>query len=130
MAVALMLGSLTVSFAGSSHPLPLTEEACSGTAPASTDCSTGSHPYWGVASSLTCGFEAGYVGTVASAMVYATGFRAITCMRHADGTLEGGQFGDGPDPDLLSSVTHLCESLDAGTMTPGGSGFWTCGITH
>lgn len=112
------------------HDLPLTEESCTGDAPIVVECTTGDHTWFGVGHTMTCGFEAEFVGSVVSWFEYPGGFHAIRCTRYANGTLQGDQFGSGPGPALLSTVTHRCASFEPASFTPGGSGHWTCSITH
>lgn len=128
--LALVLTLPLAAPAALAHDLPLTEASCGGTAPFVTSCTTGDHLWFGVGHTLFCGFEQSYVGTVVSWFEYAGGMGGISCTRYADGTLEEGQFHVGSGPAPLSTITHDCGSFDAGTFTAGGSGRWSCGITH
>lgn len=130
-ALAALLTIVPVLAGGAAgHPLPLMEVSCGGVAPTATDCTTGSHPFFGLTFSISCGFADDYVGTVESRVVYAGGHRGLLCTRLADGTVFSGQSGAGPDPTPFTPFDHVCTSVDTDTGLPGGIGAWSCSVKH
>jgi hypothetical protein len=114
-----------------------TTARCNGTAPGTTQCSSGTHlmlvtPASGVSHSFSGVNFAGYTGTVESKLSWTNGLqsgeRTFRC-NVTNGVIQCMPgFGAFP-PQGADIVTHTCKSYTKGTTTLGGSGNWACNVT-
>lgn len=125
------LGLLALAAPAAASIVPFTSDACGGTAPATTSCTSGTWTYVGVIGQVSCGVGFDYVGTVISKLVYPGGEYGVTCSKaSASAQTTSTFFSSGDQLRIGETYSHLCSSNAHLTTTLGGSGQWTCGHQH
>lgn len=119
---AWILAALFVMPVALAAPLPsLATHTCSGTAPSTTDCTTGTHTV--LLPQLDVAVGATFTGSVDSILVSDTGEYGYGCSYREGQLLGCVTWG----VNVLGPVArHVCRSTELGSNELGGAGEWTC----
>lgn len=115
-----------------------TTRSCSGFAPTTTSCSTGTFTRSSSTIAHDVSADINYAGTIESALVWGSKSRIFRCT-FAPG-IERRCLGLGEFPPLFATFTHRCRSLMPGSAftvisgvglsgIEGGIGTWSCTVT-